>query len=63
MLFMMLISGYCVVGPNGLTLMYSGQFVFSPLCYMGVIRPSVQWVGLSGRVSAVMYKVPDPCRR
>ena len=24
---------------------------------------SVLWVGLSGRVPAVMYKVPDPCRR
>ena len=23
---------------------------------------SVQWVGLSGRVPAVMYKVPDPSR-
>ena len=22
---------------------------------------SVRWVGLSGRVHAVMYKVPDPC--
>ena len=35
----------------------SWSFVFSwGFC------PSVRWLGLSGRVPAVMYKVPDPCR-